>query len=130
MNKRNVSIFVRVTEKEKQRISNKAEKCRLSISEYLRKRALGYAPKAILPETFYEFSERLGNIYEALGANGNADMQEQILSLIDEVQLKLLNCNSADDSGSDFSGLPQSLLCGKEEQPRNDEFFVTCDENE
>ena len=50
------SIYVQVTEKEKARIQNKAKKCGLSVSEYLRERALGYSPKPLLPETFYEFS--------------------------------------------------------------------------
>mgnify|MGYP003508463341 CR=1 FL=1 len=54
MQERINSIYVRVTEKEKQRIKNKADKCGLTISEYLRKRALGYFPKALLPESFYE----------------------------------------------------------------------------
>ena len=85
------SIYVRVTEKEKIRIKNKADKCGLTISEYLRKRALGYSPKALLPESFYEFSSKLGDLYEQINKDYSTELEERILSLIDEIQLKLLS---------------------------------------
>ena len=91
MKERVNSIYVRVTEKEKQRIKNKADKCGLTISEYLRKRALGYSPKALLPESYYEFSGKLGNLYEQLNKGYSTELEERILSLIDEIQLKLLS---------------------------------------
>ena len=73
------------------RIKNKADKCGLTISEYLRKRALGYSPKALLPESFYEFSSKLGDLYEQLNKGYSNELEERILSLIDEIQLKLLS---------------------------------------
>ena len=91
MKERINSINVRVTEKEKQRIKNKADKCGLTISEYLRKRALGYSPKALLPESFYEFSSKLGDLYEQINKDYSTELEERILSLIDEIQLKLLS---------------------------------------
>ena len=91
MNERANSIYVRVTEKEKIRIKNKADKCGLTVSEYLRKRALGYSPKALLPESFYEFSSKLGDLYEQLNKGYSNELEERILSLIDEIQLKLLS---------------------------------------
>ena len=90
MKERINSIYVRVTEKEKQRIKNKADKCGLTISEYIRKRALGYSPKALLPESFYEFSGKLGDLYEQIDKGYSTELEERILSLIDEIQLKLL----------------------------------------
>ena len=97
MNERTVQLKFRVTEKEKIRISSKAQKCGLTTSEYLRKRALGYSPKALLPESFYEFSEKLGRLYDALETTDNAELQEKVLSLIDEVQLKLLSPKEVDE---------------------------------
>ena len=91
MKERINSIYVRVTEKEKQRIKNKADKCGLTISEYLRKRALGYSPKALLPESFYEFSSKLGDLYEQINKDYSTELEERFLSLIDEIQLKLLS---------------------------------------
>ena len=90
MKERANSIYVRVTEKEKVRIENKAKKCGLSVSEYLRKRALGYSRKALLPESFYEFSGKLSNLYEQIDKGNSTELEEKILSLIDEIQLKLL----------------------------------------
>ena len=90
MNERTTAIYVRVTEKEKSRIKQKADKCGLSQSEYLRKRALGYSPKALLPESFYEFSNKLADVYEQLNNGYNTEIEEKLLSLLDEIQLKLL----------------------------------------
>ncbi len=44
---RNKSIYVRVTLKEKNKINAKANKCGLSLSEYIRQVCLGYEPKEI-----------------------------------------------------------------------------------
>jgi hypothetical protein len=90
MKERANSIYVRVTDKEKLRIKTKADQCGLSVSEYLRKRALGYSPKALLPESFYEFSGKLSDLYEQIDKGCSTELEERILSLIDEIQLKLL----------------------------------------
>ena len=42
---------------EVQKIESLADKCGLSISEYVRKRALGYEPKTVLPDVFFDFYE-------------------------------------------------------------------------
>ena len=44
---RNKSIYVRVTQREKVKITAKANKCGLSLSEYIRQVCLGYEPKEI-----------------------------------------------------------------------------------
>ena len=90
MKERKVQLKMRATEKEKVRIENKAKKCGLSVSEYLRKRALGYSPKALLPESFYELTEKLGALYEALGRLNSTELQKAVLDLIDDVYAKLL----------------------------------------
>ena len=46
---KNKNLFIRVSEKEKNIIEHNAKKCGLSVSEYLRQRALGYMPRAVLP---------------------------------------------------------------------------------
>ena len=96
MKEKKNSIYVRVTEKEKVRIENKAKKCGLSVSEYLRKRALGYSPKALLPETFYEFTEKLGVLYDALGTLDYTDLQLLTLKLFDDIYIKLLVIGAID----------------------------------
>ena len=44
MRKRSVGINIRVTVTEKKKVTMLARKCGLSLSEYLRQRALGYEP--------------------------------------------------------------------------------------
>ena len=90
MKERKVQLKMRTTEKEKVRIENNAKKCGLSVSEYLRKRALGYSPNAILPESFYEFAEKIGILYEVLGTLNSTELQAEVLKLLDEIYAKLL----------------------------------------
>lgn len=52
------NLFIRVSEKEKNLIERNAERCDLSVSEYLRQRALGYMPRAVLPEVFFSFNDK------------------------------------------------------------------------
>ena len=79
--KRN-SIYVRVKPEEKVQIARKARKCGLSVSEYIRQRCLGYAPREIPPDTYYEFCRKLDYIREL----GNGDA---ILALLDEMRKEL-----------------------------------------
>ena len=45
--KRDRSIYVRVSEKEKKKLVATAKKCGLTLSEYLRQIGLGYEPKEL-----------------------------------------------------------------------------------
>ena len=55
-------INIRVTEKEKQTLDGLAAKCGLSLSEYLRKRGLGYEPGPLLDDRFYAVYSKLCDI--------------------------------------------------------------------
>ena len=55
-------INIRVTEKEKQTLDSLAAKCGLSLSEYLRKRGLGYEPGPLLDDRFYAVYAKLCEI--------------------------------------------------------------------
>ena len=55
-------INIRVTEKEKQTLDGIAAKCDLSLSEYLRKRGLGYEPGPLLDDRFYAAYSKLCEI--------------------------------------------------------------------
>ena len=55
-------INIRVTEKEKQTLDSLAAKCDLSLSEYLRKRGLGYEPGPLLDDRFYAVYSKLCDI--------------------------------------------------------------------
>ena len=52
-------INIRITEKEKQRMESIAQKCGLSLSEYLRKRGLGSYPKPLLDDAAFSLYAKL-----------------------------------------------------------------------
>ena len=62
MNDNRKLINIRVTEKEKAQLDRLAQKCGLSLSEYLRKRGLGYEPGPLLDNRFYEVYSKLCEI--------------------------------------------------------------------
>ena len=62
MNDNRKLINIRVTEKEKAQLDFLAQKCGLSLSEYLRKRGLGYEPGPLLNGRFYEVYSKLCEI--------------------------------------------------------------------
>lgn len=62
MNDNRKLINIRVTEKEKVQLDRLAQKCGLSLSEYLRKRGLGYEPGPFLDDRFYAVYTKLCEI--------------------------------------------------------------------
>lgn len=80
-------IELRVTPQEKKKIEQLAEKCCLSLSEYIRKRALGFAPRTVPPDAFYYFSRKLG---ELLNAELSPETEKAALQLLDEIHSELL----------------------------------------
>ncbi len=65
MKTKDIRIAVRVTQREKDRITNLAGHCGLSTTEYLRQRALGYEPKPVPPDALFHFCEKLDALVEA-----------------------------------------------------------------
>ena len=62
MRKRSVGINVRVSVTEKRKMTLMAKRCGLSLSEYLRQRALGYEPGGHPPtEVFDVLDQRTNN---------------------------------------------------------------------
>lgn len=90
MNKRDKSIYVRVTQNEHISIHRKADKCGLSVSEYLRKLALGYTPKATPPAAFYQFSSQINKLYSLCNGKVNSQTEVELLKLIDDIRNKFL----------------------------------------
>ena len=79
MTERTNSIYTRVTPQEKQRIASSARRCGLSISEYIRQRCLGYTPREIPPDVYYDLCAKLD---EARNGRNNA----AVLSVLDELR--------------------------------------------
>lgn len=84
------NLFIRVSEKEKNLIERNAGKCGLSVSEYLRQRALGYMPRAVLPEAFFSFNEKLDELCIACAGKITSDTERKIITLIDGITEELI----------------------------------------
>lgn len=87
---KNKNLFIRVSGKEKAVIEQNAQKCGLSVSEYLRQRALGYMPKTVPPEVFFSFSNKLDGLCIACEGKVTADTEEKIIALIDSITEELI----------------------------------------
>ena len=77
MRNRTVGINVRVTVTEKKKVTMLARKCGLSLSEYLRQRALGYEPGGHPPTEVFDILDRLDEIAENCSAREGAAINAQ-----------------------------------------------------
>ena len=64
MRRRSVGINVRVSVTEKRKMTLMAKRCGLSLSEYLRQRALGYEPGGHPPTEVFDVLDKLDEIAE------------------------------------------------------------------
>lgn len=94
MKSKSKAIFFSVTEREKQKIRKNAALCGLNTSEYLRQRALGYAPQAVPPDAFFYFCEKIDSL---CGPPFTAEVNEQAMSLLSEMELRFLSPKKGDD---------------------------------
>ena len=62
MQEKNARLELRLSAKEKEQLEQIAKKCGLPVSEYLRKRGLGYEPGPLLDERFYAVYSKLCEI--------------------------------------------------------------------
>ena len=62
MKEKNSRLELRLSAKEKEQLEQIARKCGLPVSEYLRKRGLGYEPGPLLDERFYAMYSKLCEI--------------------------------------------------------------------
>lgn len=81
-------IEIRVKPKDKEKIKQLAEKCNLSVSGYVVQRALGYEPKMVLPNVFFDFYNKLCELCNT--ARFTPETENKLLSLIDEIHSELL----------------------------------------
>ena len=77
MRKRSVGINVRVSVTEKKKVTMLARKCGLSLSEYLRQRALGYEPGGHPPKEIFDVLDKLDAIAERCSARDKTDIIAQ-----------------------------------------------------
>ena len=84
---KDIRIAVRVTAKEKARIQAKSSKCGLSVTEYVKQRALGYEPRGIPPDALFVCLEKLG---ELEGKTGSPELSKEIDALLKQITAEFL----------------------------------------
>ena len=86
---KSAQILIRAKPKQKEKIKSIAMKCNLPVSEYMLQRALGYEPRVLHPDAFYD-------LYGKLCELCNVDdlllpaTQTALLELIDRIHSELL----------------------------------------
>ena len=80
-------IEIRVRPKVKEKIQKMADRCGLSVSEYMVKRALGYEPRAVPPETFFSCYQVLCQL---VNRQPSPETEKKLLDVIEQMQLALL----------------------------------------
>lgn len=90
MNNKNARIELRVTQSEKKKIARLAESCGLSQSEYVRQRTLGYAPRTVQPDVFFDFYQTLCRLCDEVADKVSPETERKLLEVVDEIQQRLL----------------------------------------
>ena len=84
---KDVRIAVRVTAIEKEKIQAKARKCGLSVTEYVKQRALGYEPRAVPPDALFACLEKLG---ELAGKASSPELDKEICTVLKHITAEFL----------------------------------------
>ena len=90
MNDKNARIELRVTQSEKNKIAKLSESCGLSQSEYVRQRTLGYAPRMVQPDVFFDFYQTLCRLCDEVADKVSPETERKLLEVVDEIQRQLL----------------------------------------
>ena len=80
-------LEIRITPENKKKIERYASKCGLSTSEYVKQRALGFAPRTVLPDAFFTF---YGKLCEICNMDMTPETEAKLLTLIDEIHSGIL----------------------------------------
>ena len=86
MKEKNTRLELRLSAKEKKRMEDIAKKCGLSLSEYLRKRGLGYEPGPLLDERFYAVYTKL---CEISNLPLNKETEAALMAIFNDLQQNL-----------------------------------------
>ena len=81
-------LYLRVSPQEKKKITELANCCGIPVAEYLRKRAFGYAVKAVVPDAFYTFNEKMS---ELLNRELSPETEAAALKLFDDIYAEIID---------------------------------------
>ncbi len=86
MKEKDKRVELRLPAKEKEQLEQLAKKCGLPVSEYLRKRGLGYEPGAFLDDRFYAVYAKL---CEISNLPLQPDTEEVLIAILNDLQQNL-----------------------------------------
>ena len=86
MKEKNARLELRLSAKEKEQLELLAKKCGLPVSEYLRKRGLGYEPGPLLDERFYAAYSKL---CEISNLPLQPDKEAALIAILNDLQQNL-----------------------------------------
>ena len=86
-NKNNPTITFRLDRRDKEKIQAKARKCGLSVTEYVKQRALGYEPRCIPPDALFLCLEKLG---ELESKTNSPELDGEISALLKQIAAEFL----------------------------------------
>ena len=78
-------LDIRLRPNDKEKIKRLANKCNLPLGEYVVQRALGYEPRTVLPDVFFNFYNKLCQL-----CNSEKITPEAESKLLDEIHSELL----------------------------------------
>ena len=81
-------IEIRVKPSDKEKIKQIAEKCNLPLSEYVVQRALGYAPRTVQPDVFFDFYNKL---CELLNRELSPETEAAALKIFDDIYAEIID---------------------------------------
>lgn len=87
MKEKKERLELRVTAAEKKAIRSKAAKCGLKISEYVRKRALSYEPRAAPTDALFAFTDPLCRLADA---GLSEETEARVLELLTDIRKAFL----------------------------------------
>ena len=87
---KSVQILIRANPKDKDKIKKLADKCNLSVSEYIVQRALGYEPTSVLPDAFYRFYSKLCDVTNELKNAVTPETEAKLVELTEYIHSTLL----------------------------------------
>ena len=84
---KDIRIAVRVTAMEKEKIQEKARKCGLSTTEYVKQRALVYEPRVVPPAALFVCLEKLGELADKASS---PELDEEIGVVLKQITAEFL----------------------------------------
>ena len=86
-NKNDPTITFRLDRRDKEKIQSKARKCGLSVTEYVKQRALGYEPGGIPPDALFTLIEKISELEDKSTSN---KLNTEIGALLKEITAEFL----------------------------------------